>query len=319
MGNLIDNLTFKIVYRLSYDSNGGTKAKASQISSMTEGKASETDGKVKTVADENVRYGSLANGDFSYPSFSDIQENEQETDADLRTFLKSDDGTLWNNMSTTDLSKYGKIGQIPGFDSSRFAWSSTENGSRVELQQDRNTKNTYAEIVAQQDNTSIYQNMSTGNGGVLYKIRLKHASRQSSHADRMQVLVGSDTDHATPVEMTRVTSNGHGDKVGGKSTTITTKVSNTDPRDHGAQWETYEGYYQVPEGQKNTVFMFKSLEGFKEVETLPGNNIGNLLQVDLRQERVRRDRQGPVESARQGERRRARRIEDYRKREDGGG
>lgn len=276
-GNLIDNLTFKIAYRLSYDSNGGTKAKASQISSMTEGKASETDGKVRTVADENVRYGSLANGDFSYPSFSDIQENEQGTDADLRTFLKSDDGTLWYNMSVTDLSKYGKIGQIPGFDSSRFAWSSTENGSRVELQQDRNTKNTYAEIVAQQDNTSIYQNVSTCNGGVLYKIRLKHASRQSSHADRMQVLVGSDTDHATPVEMTRVTSNGHGDKVGGKSTIITTKVSNTDPRDHGAQWETYEGYYQVPEGQKNTVFMFKSLEGFKEVETLPGNNVGNLV------------------------------------------
>lgn len=236
-----------------------------------------TNGTVKTVADENVRYGSLANGDFSYPSFSDIQKNEQEGHADLRTFLKSDDGTLWHNMSATDLSKYGKIGQIPGFDSSRFAWSSTENGSRVELQQDRNTKNTYAEIVAQQDNTSIYQNVSTGNGGVLYKIRLKHASRQSSHADRMQVLVGSDTDHATPVEMTRVTSNGHGDKVGGKSTTITTKVSNTDPRDHGAQWETYEGYYQVPEGQKNTVFMFKSLEGFKEDETLPGNNIGNLV------------------------------------------
>lgn len=195
-----------------------------------------TNGTVKTVADENVRYGSLANGDFSYPSFSDIQKNEQEGYADLRTFLKSDDGTLWYNMSATDLSKYGKIGQIPGFDSSRFAWSSTENGSRVELQQDRNTKNTYAEIVAQQDNTSIYQNVSTGNGGVLYKIRLKHASRQSSHADRMQVLVGSDMDHATPVEMTRVTSNGHGDKVGGKSTIITTKVSNTDPRDHGAQW-----------------------------------------------------------------------------------
>ena len=52
MGNLIDNLTFKIAYRLSYDSNGGTKAKAGQISSRTEGKASETDGKVKTVADD---------------------------------------------------------------------------------------------------------------------------------------------------------------------------------------------------------------------------------------------------------------------------
>ena len=281
-GNDLDDIEFSRSYKLTYDKNSSDAA--GEVPSNQRGKENtvqpakaKTTGTVKTVADENVRYGSLANGDFSYPSFSDIQKNEQGGDADLRTFLKSDDGTLWYNMSATDLSKYGKIGQIPGFDSSRFAWSSTENGSRVELQQDRNTKNTYAEIVAQQDNTSIYQNVSTGNGGVLYKIRLKHASRQSSHADRMQVLVGSDTDHATPVEMTRVTSNGHGDKVGGKSTTITTKVSNTDPRDHGAQWETYEGYYQVPEGQKNTVFMFKSLEGFKEVETLPGNNVGNLV------------------------------------------
>lgn len=281
-GNLLDDVTFARAYKLSYDKN--STAATGEVPSNQRGKENttqpaktKTNGTVKTVADENVRYGSLANGDFSYPSFSDIQKNEQENVADLRTFLKSDDGTLWYNMSNTDLSKYGKIGQIPGFDSSRFAWSSTENGSRVELQQDRNTKNTYAEIVAQQDNTSIYQNVSTGNGGVLYKIRLKHASRQSSHADRMQVLVGSDTDHATPVEMTRVISNGHGDKVGGKSTIITTKVSNTDPRDHGNQWETYEGYYQVPEGQKNTVFMFKSLEGFKEVETLSGNNVGNLV------------------------------------------
>ena len=279
-GNLLDDVTFTRAYKLSYDKNASDatgKVPSDETADTVRQTKARTTETVKTVADENVRYGSLANGDFSYPSFSDIQKNEQENHADLRTFLKSDDGTLWYNMSTTDLSKYGKIGQIPGFDSSRFAWSSTENGSRVELQQDRNTKNTYAEIVAQQDNTSIYQNVSTGNGGVLYKIRLKHASRQSSHADKMQVLVGSDTDHATPVEMTRVTSNGHGDKVGGKSTIITTKVSNTDPRDHGAQWETYEGYYQVPEGQKNTVFMFKSLEGFKEFETLPGNNIGNLV------------------------------------------
>lgn len=314
-GNFIDDVMFTKAYKLTYDKNSADAS--GQVPSNQRGKENttqpartrtsgtvrtvaddaagnvpsnqrgqentvqaakaKTNGTVKTVAEENAQYGSLANGDFSYPSFSDIQKNEQGGDADLRTFLKSDDGTLWYNMSATDFSKYGKIGQIPGFDSSRFAWSSTENGSRVELQQDRNTKNTYAEIVAQQDNTSIYQNVSTGNGGVLYKIRLKHASRQSSHADRMQVLVGSDTDHATPVEMTRVTSNGHGDKVGGKSTIITTKVSNTDPRDHGAQWETYEGYYQVPEGQKNTVFMFKSLEGFKEVETLPGNNVGNLV------------------------------------------
>lgn len=275
-------MPYLTAYPLTYDKNssdasGQVPSNQRGQENTTQPAKTKTNGTVKTVAEENAQYGSLANGDFSYPSFSDIQKNEQEGYADLRTFIKSDDGTLWYNMSNTDLSKYGKIGQIPGFDSSRFAWSSTENGSRVELQQDRNTKNTYAEIVAQQDNTSIYQNVSTGNGGVLYKIRLKHASRQSSHADRMQVLVGADAAHATPVEMTRVTSNGHGDKVGGKSTTITTKVSNTDPRDHGAQWETYEGTYLVPEGQKNTVFMFKSLEGFKEYETLSGNNVGNLV------------------------------------------
>lgn len=314
-GNLLDDISFSKAYKLTYDKNASDAS--GQVPSNQRGKENttqpartrtsgtvrtvaddaagnvpsnqrgqentvqaakaKTNGTVKTVAEENAQYGSLANGDFSYPSFSDIQKNEQGGDADLRTFIKSDDGTLWYNMSNTDLSKYGKIGQIPGFDSSRFAWSSTENGSRVELQQDRNTKNTYAEIVAQQDNTSIRQNVSTGNGGVLYKIRLKHASRQSSHADRMQVLVGADAAHATPVEMTRVTSNGHGDKVGGKSTIITTKVSNTDPRDHGAQWETYEGTSLVPEGQKNTVFMFKSLEGFKEDATLSGNNVGNLV------------------------------------------
>lgn len=281
-GNDLDDIEFSRSYKLAYDKNSSDAA--GEVPSNQRGRENtvqpakaKTTGTVKTVADETVRYGSLANGDFSYPSFSDIQKNEQEGYADLRTFLKSDDGTLWYNMSATDLSKYGKIGQIPGFDSSRFAWSSTENGSRVELQQDRNTKNTYAEIVAQQDNTSIYQNVSTGNGGVLYKIRLKHASRQSSHLDKMQVLVGSDADHATPVEMTRVTSNGHGDKTGEKSTTIATKVSNTDKRDHGAQWETYEGYYQVPDGQKNTIFMFKSLEGFKEISGLTGNNVGNLV------------------------------------------
>ena len=285
-GNCVDDLSFDKAYKLSYDKNssdatGSVPSNQYGKENTVQPAKSKTTGTVKTVADENVRYGSLANGDFSYPSFSDIQENEQETDADLRTFLKSDDGTLWDNMSATDLSKYGKIGQIPGFDSSRFAWSSTENGSRVELQQDRNTKNTYAEIVAQQDNTSLYQNVSTGNGGVLYKIRLKHASRQSSHADRMQVLVGSDTAHATPVEMTRVTSNGHGDKVGGKSTTITTKVSNTDPRDHGSQWETYEGYYQVPSSSKadsTQPAAFKAPDA--KVETIASRAAGDELAVN---------------------------------------
>lgn len=58
-GNLIDNLTFKIAYRLSYDSNGGTKAKAGQVPSRTEtGRtetaASGTDGTVRLAADKSA-------------------------------------------------------------------------------------------------------------------------------------------------------------------------------------------------------------------------------------------------------------------------
>lgn len=37
MGNLIDNLTFEIAYRLSYDSNGGAKTNASKISASSNG------------------------------------------------------------------------------------------------------------------------------------------------------------------------------------------------------------------------------------------------------------------------------------------
>mgnify|MGYP002236531913 CR=1 FL=1 len=38
------------------------------------------------------------------------------------------------------------------------------------------------------------------------------------------------------------------------------RVSNTDPRDHGAQWETYEGTYLIPDGQVTTRFTFKSID-----------------------------------------------------------
>lgn len=47
-GNLIDNLTFKIAYRLSYDANGGAKKSTSQI------KAS-SDGTVKSIADKTSK------------------------------------------------------------------------------------------------------------------------------------------------------------------------------------------------------------------------------------------------------------------------
>ena len=58
----------------------------------------------------------------------------------------------------------------------------------------------------------------------------------------MQVMIGA-PGHEQPVEMTRTSVNGHGDKLNEKSTTIATKVTNGNNRHHADQWETYEGTY----------------------------------------------------------------------------
>lgn len=101
---------------------------------------------------------------------------------------------------------------------------------------------------------TIWQNLATI-PGTLYKIRLKHASLCKDNVDQMQVVI-----NGTPIEMTRVTANGKaGDKVGEKSTTIGTRVTNENRWHHSDQWETYEGYYVIPDGQTTTRFGFKAV------------------------------------------------------------
>ena len=95
--------------------------------------------------------------------------------------------------------------------------------------------------------------------GTLYKVRLKHASLNSTYLDKMQVMIGA-PGHEQPVEMTRTSVNGHGDKLNEKSTTIATKVTNGNNRHHADQWETYEGTYLIPDGQTTTRFTFKSID-----------------------------------------------------------
>lgn len=153
----------------------------------------------------------------------------------------------------------------PGFDQSKFAWKTDQKGGHdqgglkdranaVELQQDSTDGNTYAEMVASETGRTIYQNLATI-PGVLYKIRLKHASLCKDNVDQMQVVI-----NGTPIEMTRVAANGKaGDKVGEKSTTIGTRVTNENHWHHADQWETYEGYYVIPDGQTATRFGFKAV------------------------------------------------------------
>ena len=289
MGNLIDNLTFKIAYRLSYDSNSGTKAKASQISSRTESKASETDGKVKTVADDaagsvpsNETAGAvkqaksktngsvhlaadddvaeyaanglpdhLVNGTFDYRGNEIINENQRvygRHDTTYLAIISAKTGIIGNPLHS----------KLDNWDSGKFGWRSNDDTAgvdTVEVQRRNHTPyptnagNVWGEIAAAKRGKYIYQDIAT-TPGIMYKWSLKHASRNADQDDSMQVMIGMPGAEAVQ-EATRTTSNGT-DKVGEKSTTITTHGTAQDGR-----WETYTGTYIAT--STTTRFTFRSV------------------------------------------------------------
>lgn len=277
-GNLIDDVRFAYAYPLSYDANGGTKKQASRISSKTFGKASETDGKAKTMQDASglpanavpaadAGQEKLTNGDFEYPGARS---------------LHMDHSINWSAVERKSGERFdpnaGKWVKLDGFDANRFGWDSSETdgpsvgapnqrrANEVELQLDRNG-NIYAELAANQAGTSIRQTIRTVKD-VAYTVSLKHASLTDDYVDRMRVVMIAADGTRTVVPMTRTVSNGHGDKVGEKSEVIATKVTNTDARDHAKQWETYTGTYIATGG--STTFTFESVDSRQA-------NLGNLL------------------------------------------
>ena len=277
-GNLIDDVRFAYAYPLSYDANGGTKQQASQISSKTFGKASETGGKAKTMQDASglpanavpaadAGQEKLTNGDFEYPGARS---------------LHMDHSMNWSAVERKSGERFDpnacKWVKLDGFDANRFGWDSSETdgpsvgapnqrrANEVELQLDRND-NIYAELAANQAGTSIRQTIRTVKD-VAYTVSLKHASLTDEYVDRMRVVMIAADGTRTVVPMTRTVSNGHGDKVGEKSEVIATKVTNTDARDHAKQWETYTGTYIATGG--STTFTFESVDSRQA-------NLGNLL------------------------------------------
>lgn len=288
-GNLIDNLTFKIAYRLSYDSNGGTKAKASQISSMTEGKASETDGKVKTVADDaagsvpsNENAGAVkqakskTNGSVRLTADDDVAEYAANGLPDHLvngTFdyrgneIINENQRVYGSHDTTYLAiisaKTGIIGnplhsKLDNWNSGKFGWRSNDDTAgvdTVEVQRRNHTPyptnagNVWGEIAAAKRGKYIYQDIAT-TPGVVYKWSLKHASRNADQDDSMQVMIG-EPGKTVAQQATRTTSNGS-DKTGSVGTTITTHGTAQD-----GKWETYTGDYLAT--STTTRFTFRSV------------------------------------------------------------
>lgn len=290
-GNDLDDIEFSRSYKLTYDKNSSDAT--GEVPSNQRGKEntvqpakSKTTGTVKTVVDTSDGLPTeLVNGDFEYPGANVLSKNRyDEKDANWWGVSRKDKmvydpshETQWVSLPST-------------FDSDRFAWDSTEvarvqNGSsqwhtnEVELQRDSRTGNMYGELCAYQANTSIRQYIRT-TPGVLYKVRLKHASLSRDYLDKMQVLIGPDGNEQ-PVRMTRVESQNGLDATGEStaSTTISTHASNEmeikdgqgtpySSRNHNGQWATYEGVYVATSDV--TSFTFKSVDS-------KTYNLGNLL------------------------------------------
>lgn len=278
-GNLLDDISFSKAYKLTYDKNASDatgsvpsdttantvkQAKADAtgtVKTVTDTKT-KTSGTVKTVADTNASLPDhLVNGDFN------VNYHDQWKDSfGGWTSIDPNAGKTLHATSLPNGSSW-KWTAINGWDKSKFGWTSTQKAgsnvqqkaNAVELQYDDFTAdNVYAELCAYEAGTAIYQDIRTV-PGTLYKVRLKHASLNSTYLDKMQVMIGT-PGHEQPVEMTRTTVNGHGDKLNEKSTTIATKVTNSKNRHHADQWETYEGTYLIPDGQTTTRFTFKSID-----------------------------------------------------------
>lgn len=260
-------MPYLTAYPLTYDKNSSDAS--GQVPSNQRGKENttqpaktKTSGTVKTVADTNASLPDhLVNGDFN------VNYHDQWKDSfGGWTSIDPNAGKTLHATSLPNGSSW-KWTAINGWDKSKFGWTSTQKAgsnvqqkaNAVELQYDDSTAdNVYAELCAYEAGTAIYQDIRTV-PGTLYKVRLKHASLNSTYLDKMQVMIGT-PGHEQPVEMTRTSVNGHGDKLNEKSTTIATRVTNGNNRHHADQWETYEGTYLIPDGQTTTRFTFKSID-----------------------------------------------------------
>lgn len=273
--SIIDDLSFRLAYKLSYDANGGTKKSTSQI-------GSKTDGTVKAIANTSDSLpAELVNGSFDYPA---------GLIAGASTKYPWDDWTVVDPIN----GRYARhIGvdkdlwaPITGWDASKFAWKSTQTkgtnwqqiAQGVELQKDSKTGNQYAELVAGQAGTALYQDIATI-PGVSYRWELKHASLDRTHLDGMSVMIGEPGKESAQ-DATRTTVNGNGDQPGDVGKVISTKVrnkaelggsSNHSSRNHDGQWETYTGTY-IATGTV-TRFTFKSVSSSNNVN---GNILDDL-------------------------------------------
>ena len=287
--SMIDDLSFKLAYRLSYDKNAADAA--GSIPSDEYGKEntvkqakSKANGSVRLASDDDVaEYAAnglpkqLVNSDFDHDwrnivgqsrmsakyNFANIDPAHGDVEVSGALNGKGEASKQWVHLN--------------GFDASRFGWKSNQTDTRVdgrggivEIQRSRANDNMYAEITASQAGTYLYQDIDTAHDyPTVYTVKLRYAHRNGTinSNEKIQILVGA-PGHEQPVEMTRIASD-RGNRLGEKSTTV--NAPNTDG--WLGSWDTFQGSVVVPAGQNVSRFTFKALGS---IDGISGNLIDDV-------------------------------------------
>lgn len=258
-GNLIDNLTFKIAYRLGYDSNGGTKKQASRISSKTFGKAKTA--RTEAIASRASGNELAVNGGFDVPKWSIAKEGQGLP----WIYVYADKGVVSSYYQYAN----GQNGtKMPGLTTSSFAWRDVDaigGHQAMELHREKDG-NTAADVHA---GRTVAQTVAT-TPGAAYTFSIRHSGRSKGNAGGVTLLAGPDKEHLTPVKLTRTTvsktGQKYGDKTGDVGTVAYTHSDSMDategshePWDHSDDWESYEGTVIIPAGQSRTMIAYRGV------------------------------------------------------------
>ena len=287
--SVIDDLSFKLAYRLSYDKNAADAA--GSIPSDEYGKEntvrqakSKANGSVKLVADDDVaEYAAnglpkqLVNSDFDHDWRNIVSQSKMSAKYNFANI----DPAHGDVEISGALNGKGEASKqwvhLNGFDANKFGWKSNQTDTRVdgrggivEIQRSKANDNMYAEITASQANTYLYQDIDTAHDyPTVYTVKLRYAHRNGTinSNEKIQILVGA-PGHEQPVEMTRIASD-RGNRLGEKSTTV--NAPNTDG--WLGSWDTFQGSVVVPAGRNVSRFTFKALGS---IDGISGNLIDDV-------------------------------------------
>ena len=273
-GNLIDDVQFKLAYKLSYDKNAQDatgsvpSSQYGKENTVQPAKARAT-GTVKTVADGDSSKSLTVNPGFDVPDYSKLDDGGLHW-----MYVSPAEGEAWSYYDYINPAQPGH--QVAGLSQATFGWQELTGGdyktTSFELHREKDG-NVCADV---HGSRTIGQTIDT-QAGVAYTVSIRHSGRSKGNAGSVQVLVGPDKDHLRPLEMSRMnvsrTGAKYGDRIGKVGTVVTTHSDSVDSTEgdhpawnHSDDWETYSGTYVATGGK--TVFAYRGVDKDSVIDDL---------------------------------------------------